>query len=262
MEDSSAVPTQLIDLHEIQQLDVQVREEERSVKTLYATLEGLEAGLSKLAIARDSLDKQIEQTDAEAHALHQSVEADRDKIRKWEARLGDIRNQREYQALQRETEGARRANRDAETKLTELWAQKEKFEAELLELDEKTDEGTVAQAGERKRVKKAAHEVQERIDVLKMRRDRLVPKVKATIFSRYDAIRGRRQGIGLALVMRGSCTGCNMRLPPQLYNILQRGDTIEQCPSCTRLMLWEQHLKTTSTPQVSAKAEATQAAST
>ena len=30
-----------------------------------------------------------------------------------------------------------------------------------------------------------------------------------------------------------------MKLPPQLYNILQRADTIEQCPSCSRLMVWE-----------------------
>ena len=36
------------------------------------------------------------------------------------ARLDDIRNQREFQALQRETEGQKRATRDAETKLQEL----------------------------------------------------------------------------------------------------------------------------------------------
>ena len=34
-----------------------------------------------------------------------------------------------------------------------------------------------------------------------------------------------------------------MRLPPQLYNILQVGDRIEQCPSCQRIILWEKFLE-------------------
>ena len=29
---------------------------------------------------------------------------------------------------------------------------------------------------------------------------------------------------------------CNIGLPPQLYNIIIRGETIESCPSCQRLI--------------------------
>jgi len=44
--------------------------------------------------------------------------------------------------------------------------------------------------------------------------------------------------VGLVAVIEGSCSGCNMKLPPQLYNILQRVESVEQCPSCQRIIYW------------------------
>ena len=53
------------------------------------------------------------------------------KIKKWENRLNDIRNQREYQALSRETENARRVTKDNEAKILEHWELKEKHQSQL-----------------------------------------------------------------------------------------------------------------------------------
>ena len=91
-------------------------------------------------------------------------------------------------------------------------------------------------------VQKAIDDLQSVLSQSRDRRQALIPKVAKQVFRRYDAIRARRAGHGLSTVVQGCCTGCNMRLPPQLYNILQRVDTIEQCPSCHRLVIWDQIL--------------------
>ena len=70
------------------------------------------------------------------------------------------------------------------------------------------------------------------------------------LYRRYDQVRARRMGMGLSPVAAGSCTGCNIRLPPQLYNILQRCDSIEECPSCKRIIFWDQILATPEAPSV------------
>jgi predicted nucleic acid-binding Zn-ribbon protein len=44
-------------------------------------------------------------------------------------------------------------------------------------------------------------------------------------------------------VKNGTCQGCNMNIPPQLYNVLQRGVSIEICPSCSRIIYWEDIMK-------------------
>ena len=35
------------------------------------------------------------------------------------------------------------------------------------------------------------------------------------------------------------CQGCNMNIPPQMYNELQRGISLKYCPSCERIIYWQ-----------------------
>ena len=56
------------------------------------------------------------------------------------------------------------------------------------------------------------------------------------------------RGLAVVSVRGGTCQGCNMNIPPQLYNVLQRGLSIETCPSCHRLIYWEELMKAESSP--------------
>ena len=47
-------------------------------------------------------------------------------------------------------------------------------------------------------------------------------KTAALMLKKYSAIRMKR-GLAIVAVHDGTCRGCNMRIPPQLYNIIQRG---------------------------------------
>ena len=122
-------------------------------------------------------------------------------------------------------------------------AEREEIDKKLDELQDKLAEDEVDCDTERSTVEREMREAQESRAAMFERRAALVPKVPASLLKKYDAIRAKRHGIGLVLVEDGCCQGCNMRLPPQLYNILQRGDSIEQCPACQRIVLWEHFLE-------------------
>ena len=53
--------------------------------------------------------------------------------------------------------------------------------------------------------------------------------VDPDVLKRYGTIRMRR-GLAVVSVRNGTCTGCNMNLPPQLFNQLQRGTSLRGCP--------------------------------
>jgi len=36
------------------------------------------------------------------------------------------------------------------------------------------------------------------------------------------------------------CSGCNVNLPPQMYNEIQRFDRIRFCPNCQRIVYWRE----------------------
>ena len=51
------------------------------------------------------------------------------------------------------------------------------------------------------------------------------------------------QGRAVVSVKNGTCQGCNMNIPPQLFNLLQRGDSIELCGNCNRTIYWDKLLE-------------------
>ena len=85
-------------------------------------------------------------------------------------------------------------------------------------------------------------EVQKKIDALQVTRDKVAAGIRPDYLKRYGAIRMRR-GLAVATVRNGTCLGCNMNVPPQLYNTLQRGNTLETCPYCHRIIYWEEIMK-------------------
>ena len=67
-------------------------------------------------------------------------------------------------------------------------------------------------------------------------------RVRPDVLKKYSAIRMRR-GLAMAPVKNGTCQGCNMNIPPQVFNQLQRGDSIELCGNCNRIIYWDKLLE-------------------
>ncbi len=99
---------------------------------------------------------------------------------------------------------------------------------------------SIAKDGEAAKARMA--EIEAKIAELRAERDKLAAAVKPEVLKRYGNIRMRR-GLAVVSVRNGTCQGCNMNIPPQLYIIIQRGQTIETCPSCHRIIYWEDLMK-------------------
>src|SRR5262249_21011802 len=78
--------------------------------------------------------------------------------------------------------------------------------------------------------------MEEEIDTLMKERGKHSPSVETRILSQYDRVRGARAGLGIVPAVAGRCKGCNMMVPPQQFNEIQRGSTLHSCPSCHRIL--------------------------
>ena len=149
---------------------------------------------------------------------------------------------KEYVAAQREIEQTRESvqNREQEIgKLIEAVQVKEKLLSERateLEVLRKSMDKD-AETGRKKMA-----ELEAKIAEIKVDRDKVAAGIRPDVLKRYGAIRMRR-GLAVTTVRNGTCQGCNMNVPPQLYNVLQRGNTIETCPYCHRIVYWENLMK-------------------
>jgi predicted nucleic acid-binding Zn-ribbon protein len=233
---------QLKQLEELQTHDAKIQELEQSLKAIPAKLAATELDLARveaLLAAEGASLKETERYYAEQKGL---VTDDEVQVAGAKHKLTQAKNSKEYMAAQREIEQRRESlvSREAEiSKLVEAVEAKKKVLAERA-ADVQGLKDTIAKDGEAARARMA--EIQVNIGELRGERDELASAVKPDVLKRYSAIRMRR-GLAVVAVKNGTCQGCNMNIPPQLYNVLQRGVSIEICPSCSRIIYWEDIMK-------------------
>jgi predicted nucleic acid-binding Zn-ribbon protein len=115
-------------------------------------------------------------------------------------------------------------------------------------------EGTERKAREKEaELKKAQQEIEKEKQRLQQRKKTLEDSIKGTrserknvaadldtsLLSQYDKIRVHKGGLAVATLQDESCGACHMALPPQLVNEVI-GGRIKSCPSCSRLLYWEE----------------------
>ncbi len=157
--------------------------------------------------------------------------------KKSQEKLRSVKTNREYQSILKETEDIKAKNSKIEDEMIgclDLMDETEKVIAtkkdEYLQLADsiKNEKVSINQEVEQGKKKLAEFET-DRKGVSSMAEPELLKK--------YFIIKGQNQG-GLAVVSvkDAVCHGCNVNLPPQLYNELHRCETLKFCPICHRII--------------------------
>lgn len=219
----------------LQRVDAELDELVRNSREFPNRLAELEA---KLGAARQSTEEnrqRLSELENQKHALEEQLAADKDKIKKWEARLTEQRSAREYTALAREIDIAKKQNATVSEEIVEL-SKEIQGAREQLEVSEKAftelESGVVE---DKNRIEKALGETNEKEAELSKRRSEAAESVPSQMLRRYDLIH-RRRGTVLVTVNNGACSGCRMSLPPQLHNQLLARPKLDACPSCGRMI--------------------------
>ncbi len=233
---------QLKRLEDLQAHDARIQELENSLKAIPAKLAATQNDLARveglLATERQAL------TETERYYSEQKGLLTEDEIQVAGAKhkLAQAKNSKEYMAAQREIDQRREglAAREGEiAKLVEAVESKKKLLGERAK-DVDNLKSSVDKDGDAAKARMA--EIEGKIAELRAEREKVAAQVKPDVLKRYSSIRMRR-GLAVVSVRNGTCQGCNMNIPPQLYNVIQRGQTIETCPSCHRIIYWEDLMK-------------------
>jgi predicted nucleic acid-binding Zn-ribbon protein len=229
-------------LEELQTHDAKIQELEQSLKAIPIKLAATQTDLARVEALLTTEGQALGETEKYYAEQKSLVTDDEMNVAGAKHKLTQAKNSKEYMAAQREIEQRREslASREGEIgKLVEAVDAKKKLLADRA-ADTAALRASIAKDAEVARGRMA--EIEGKIAELRVERDKLAASVKPDILKRYGAIRMRR-GLAVVSVRNGTCQGCNMNIPPQLYIVLQRGQTIEVCPSCSRIVYWEDIMK-------------------
>jgi uncharacterized protein len=229
-------------LEELQRHDARLQEQENVLKTLPEKLQALKNDLAKFEALLTKERAGLAETEKFRRDLEGQLKSDESNIARSKSKLTQVKTSKDYMAAQREIESTRKTVGDREEELLKLIevvetarktiAGHEKDIAELRDHVAKEEQSTDAKVAE----------VRAQTAGARAERDVIAAKVKPDVLKKYSTIRIRR-GLAVVPVLKGVCQGCHMSIPPQLFNLLQRGTTMEACPVCARIIYWSELMK-------------------
>jgi len=223
----------LIDLQELDQHIISGRKKQDKLREEQSVLT---VKTDKLTALIEQLDSEIATIEAERSEVNQALLKEQDNIEKSEARLPEIKTQKEYLAILKEVDVAKKQTKDLQEILqdrdTALSTLKEDRDEKQQELDtlKSTCDSRCSEIND------LMTEIDESLVSEDTKRAGLIEQVPNTIRQRYELLLKRRNGTALVEARRGTCLGCNMHLPPQFFNNMLKKQGIDSCPHCNRLL--------------------------
>jgi predicted nucleic acid-binding Zn-ribbon protein len=227
-------------LRDLQEIDQEINSIEALRAGFQQELGEFEAQAGEVQAMLDQLGEEIGQLREEEAQLQQELLKQRDNVTRVEARLPGIQTQKEYVAVLKEIDMAKKGNKELEEQLSG----KQQEIASLVE-DLKEKEAALAAINETATARGTELHQQlddsgAKLDKQMQVREAVVADVPQPLLRKYQGLFKRRNGLALAIARNGACLGCNMQLPPQQYNRLLQGGDLQTCPHCNRILYVEE----------------------
>lgn len=223
----------------LQQVDDDILILREEIEQAPLELAGLEKQLQEFEDRRAQIDERVEILKSQQKKLDLEIEEDAGKIKKSKNKLMLVGNTKEYHAMMREMDSLEKLNRMREEEqeavkeeMARQAAATETLDADMVGVKEEYD-ALKATLDER------LAEANKKLDSLGRKRKKACKVVPPPILGRYEFIRERMENPVIVAVANGVCHGCNIMIPPQDYNDLQKGQQILSCPNCQRLIHWQ-----------------------
>ncbi|MFZ5468191.1 MAG: zinc ribbon domain-containing protein [Myxococcota bacterium] len=223
-------------LVELQKVDMEIAALRKAAEVYPKQLAELDKELAAAKSAVDAERAKLADLEVQKRTLEQNISDEKDKVKKWEARLTEQRSTREYAALAREIDIAKKTNQNMAEEVVELGkqatAQREVLKGKDGEFAARQDQI----GGKMADLKSKLGGVETQAKELEGKRASAAAGVDANLLRRYESVKKKKLPGLVSVLAPGTCQGCNMNVPPQLYNTLRSTLGTDVCPSCHRII--------------------------
>jgi len=222
-------------LERLQEIDIQIDYHEKEMARL--PLEMQEIARSLVLLRREISEAKDKNTalEKEYRRKEQDLATEQEKIKKSERRLLSIKNQKEYNALNREVKLGKKVAGEIEDSILSFMAEIETLK-KILERKEaeyqESEQSLFAKKDESEAISKQAKEV---LVDLNAEKQQMVGSIDRDFLRKYETVKKVR-GNALAELQNGSCSACHIIIPPQLNIRLLKQEEMITCPNCHRIL--------------------------
>ncbi len=238
---------QLQKLAELSQIEAQIKLIEGELERVPADAQKAQDGADNIKGELDGLERTHLDAESERRRLEGDLQMERGNLRKWQARLDNIRDEREHSALLSEMGTQKRGIRALENKILDAMENLEALAGDIAKLRPDYEKALEEAQGLWGEVDGELSDLRSEKNVRVEARDARIELLAPAVVARYRRIAERRQ-TGVTIIKDETCQSCFRSIPPQLVLQVYRGEIMEGCPSCQRIMIHESFIEADETP--------------
>ena len=232
---------QINTLVKLQEIETETANIKSKIGAVSKKLENLDADLKEFERNIEDQEHIIKELKKKYRGYESDTQMNFDRIKKTQAKLRSVKTNKEYHSILKEIEDINAKNSKVEDEMIECLDRIDETEKVIA-----TKKDEYLQLSERIKIEKEninqeAEQGNKRLAELDTDWKGVSSTVDPGLLKKYFIIKEQHQG-GLAIVpvKDAICHGCNVNLPPQLYNELHRCDTLKFCPYCQRIIYWKE----------------------
>jgi len=184
----------------------------------------------------------LKELDQKYRSYESDVQMNLDRITKSKVKLRSAKTNKEYQSSVKEIEDMEAINSKIEDEMLDFLEHMESAENTLTqtraEYTKRVDQTNV----EKVAIENEADNGKQQLVRLDEDWQKISGQIDSDLLETFNKAKlNQANGIAIVAAKNAVCQGCNMNIPPQLYNELHRFDRLINCPHCERIIYWDDH---------------------
>lgn len=201
-------------------------------------VQDLEDIIASIDLKIQELQSKIDANKKNISSLKISIKEQEDLLKKYEEQQMQVKNNREFEAINKEIEIANLEIQAFKRKIAIAEKQnneyKEELEQHLKRKQEKQNDLEIKQ----KELQEIVSRTEQEETNLNQIRQRVVTNVDDRLLNSYERIkRNMRNGLAVVATEREACAGCFAVVPPQRINEIKQYKKIIVCENCGRILV-------------------------
>jgi predicted nucleic acid-binding Zn-ribbon protein len=231
---------QIVTLVKLQKIDTEVQKLESLLKKLPVRIGILDERLEKFIRTVEEEESVISELNKKYRTYESDVQLNLGMIQKSQEKLRSVKTNKEYQSSLKEIEDIKSKNSKIEDEMLEFLERIESAERDLNERRDAYSKIVDETNREKVSIEKDSNQCKQKLVELESERNAVTDLLDSTILDIFYRVKAKQpNAVAIAEVKDAVCQGCNLNIPPQLYIELQHRNSLKNCPSCERIIYWE-----------------------
>jgi hypothetical protein len=230
---------QLQTLITLQAIDTRIAGLEADAARLPKEIAAIHAAIEEARTHVEQTKGHLDSARKDQRAKEKDLEVVQAKRSKTEARLYEVKTNKEYSAVLTEIEEIKQEKARMEEEVLVLMEAQERLTSEIREAEARFKQREGEGRGQEATLKEQLRGIETDLAAVRTERKELAAQLPAPILADYDRILRARAGLALVPVAKPNfCGACRMTITPQRLQELRAQSSLIPCESCGRYLYW------------------------